>query len=199
MDDLKKYELSQDPIESFLSWHQQAKKLEADADAMTLATATKSGMVSARTVLYKGMQQEQFCFYTHYNSPKGKELEENPNASVVFYWPKFQRQIRAKVSVTKMNLEDSNKYFYSRPHESQVASLISQQSEPIADGDTLLKKFQAKQTELNNKTVPYPENWGGFLLKPYEIEFFIYGENRLNHRFLFRKIDNLWKPQRLQP
>ncbi len=199
MSDYKKYGLSEDPFQNFFEWLEEAKKLEKDANAFVLSTASKEGIPSARFLLFKGIKDQSFCFYTNYDSQKALDVLENPNACMSFYWPHTGKQIRISGDVIKMNESDSQEYFFSRGRESQMASIISKQSRPLSNREELDKAFREKFQELENKEIPYPENWGGFLLNPTKIEFFIYGEHRLNDRFLFSKNNDLWDIQRLWP
>lgn len=199
MENLKEYDLETNPLTSFANWFSKACELEKDPYAMTLATATNDGVPSARTVLYKGLKDSQFFFVTNYNSRKSKEIEANPKVALCFYWQHFGRQVVVKGTVKKMNKEESKSYFHSRPYESQVASYISNQSSPIDSREELEKIYNEKLIEFKNSGVPYPENWGGFLVEASDIEFFLYGKFRLNDRFHFKKEGSGWSVERLQP
>ena len=200
-EDLKAYSLTADPLESFLSWHESALKIEENANAMALATAAKSGVPSVRMVLFKGCLGEKFSLYGHNDSQKGLELEENPYASLVFYWHRSLRQVRITGAVEKMTKQQTLNYFSSRALESQVASSVSKQSQPIANRETLESNFQnALKLAKETGSIAMPENWQGYYLVPQEIEFFIYRDFRLNDRFLFKKNSEArWDWQRLQP
>lgn len=199
-DDLKAYSLTSDPVESFLKWHESALKIEENANAMALATAARSGIPSVRMVLFKGCVGEKFSLYGHNDSQKGHELEENPNASLVFYWHRSLRQVRVTGPVEKMTKEQTLQYFSSRALESQVASSVSKQSQPIANRETLESHFHnALKLAKEKGHVEMPENWQGYYLIPQEIEFFLYRDFRLNDRFLFKKKSSAWDWQRLQP
>lgn len=199
MDDLKKYFLETDAHDTFLNWYEAAKKVEENPEAMTLSTAGKSGFPSGRLILYKGMIEKKFAIYTNYNSRKAVEMSENPKASLTFYWHKLGRQVRVEASVEKMPEDLSRKYFHSRGRESQVASLISNQSSPIENREALETLFNKKLKSLENRDIPYPENWGGFLLRPLRFEFFLYREHRLNDRFLYELGSLKTSISRLQP
>ena len=200
MDDLINYLLNKDPEVSFLDWYAQAKKLEQNPDAMTLATFdTNYGRPDARTVLFKGVKGGCLTFYTNYMSTKAQELEKNNEACLLFYWHASKRQVRIQGKVVKMPEGDSKAYFHSRDRQSQLASLISQQSSPIEDKNTLLKRLDEAQKKYDGVEIPYPVNWGGFLFEPYEFEFFVYGDYRINDRFLYKKKNNDWVITRLQP
>src|SRR6185312_283815 len=137
------------------------------ADAMTLATSTKKGRPSARTVLYKGLTLSgELEFYTNYGSQKSRELSENPYAALVFYWPTVGRQIRIEGRVKKMSYADSDEYFQSRPRESQIGAHASKQSSILKTREELLKRFEKLHEEFGTGHVPCPKNWGGWALKP---------------------------------
>ncbi|CBW27362.1 pyridoxine 5'-phosphate oxidase [Halobacteriovorax marinus SJ] len=200
MENLSKFDISNDPIETFENWFNKAKELDTYADAFSLATSDSKGDVSVRYLLFKGIVDGGFSFYTNYNSPKAEQLEENPRASMAFFWKNFARQVRVKGNVSRTTLEQSKKYFEGRARESQIASYISDQSKRIESREELLKLHSEKVSELEGKDIPYPSNWGGYVIDPTEIEFFIYGEFRLNDRILFkRNSNNAWDIERLQP
>ena len=200
MDDLIKYFLNKDPQVSFLNWYADAKSAEQNPEAMTLATFdSKNARPDARTVLFKGVKDNCFTFYTNYTSNKARELEGNDEACLLFYWHVTKRQVRVQGKVKKMSEADSKAYFHSRDRQSQLASMISNQSTPIADKNTLLKKLAEATEKYDGLEIPYPVNWGGFLFEPYEFEFFVYGDYRINDRFLFKKQNNNWSVTRLQP
>lgn len=203
MEKLEQFDLTNDPIESFYKWYLDAAKCEQNAEAMTLATVSNSGRPDARVLLFKGMKERALTFYTNYGSPKGHDLEVHPEGCIVFYWHNSKRQVRLHGHVKKMSHEDSNRYFQSRDRDSQLASYISEQSSPIADKQALLDKLEKARKQFANKEVPTPEHWGGYFFEPYEIEFFVYGDYRLNDRFLFKldqsKAMNGWSYSRIQP
>ena len=201
MDDLLKYFLNNNAIASFTNWYEEATKVEQNAEAMTLSTIdTQKSRPDSRTVLFKGINNAgQLTFYTNYLSTKARELEKNNEASLLFYWHVSKRQVRIHGKVTKMNESDSKKYFQSRDRQSQLASFISEQSSPISNKEALLKKLEQASQEFLGKEIPYPANWGGFLFEPYEFEFFVYGDYRINDRFLYTKQNNDWTIVRLQP
>ena len=201
MDDLINYSINKDPVDSFLKWFESALRVEQNAEAMTLSTIdSKLNRPDSRTVLYKGTKSGNLAFYTNYLSNKARELEVNNEASLLFYWHVSRKQVRIQGKVKKMSFEDSSEYFNSRDRQSQLASLISQQSSPIADKTALLAKLEEAKKKYEGAPIPCPPNWGGFLFEPYEFEFFIYGEYRINDRFLYKKEENgKWGITRLQP
>ena len=200
MENLLGYCLSKDPISSFNEWYEQAKNVEQNPEAMGLSTVDSlRGRPDSRTVLYKGMKSGALTFYTNYLSNKSRELETNNEATVLFYWHVSKRQVRVHGRVKKMERSDSESYFKSRDRQSQLASYISEQSTPIEDKSALMKKLEAASQKFDGMDIPCPVNWGGFLFEPYEFEFFVYGDYRINDRFLYEKQTDGWSITRLQP
>lgn len=200
-DTLEIDEVAQNPIEQFTIWFNEAlNSNELEPNAMTLATATKDGIPSARIVLLKGVHDENFTFYTNYNSKKGQELIDNPNAALVFNWLSMQRQIRIQGSVKKISRSESEAYFQSRPKGSQIGAWASPQSQVINDRDILEDKKTALETEYQNtETLPCPPHWGGFWVEPKVIEFWQGRSSRLHDRICYTKLGNDWKIERLAP
>jgi pyridoxamine 5'-phosphate oxidase len=170
-----------------------------DINAMTLATVDPAGRPSTRTVLLKAVDQRGFIFFTNYDSRKGRELAENPNAALTFFWPDLERQVCVAGTITKLPVAESEKYFVSRPRGSRIGAWASSQSEPVPDRAFL----EAKWRELEQKfpgDVPLPPNWGGYVLKPDRIEFWQGRPSRLHDRFSYsRQADGTWKIDRLSP
>jgi pyridoxamine 5'-phosphate oxidase len=168
-------------------------------NAATLATADKNGIPSARIVLLKGMDECGFIFFTNYGSRKGRELSENPNASLVFYWQQLERQVCIAGPVEKVSREESESYFKSRPRGSQLAAWASNQSDVAIDRAALETKWNEMERKFPNE-VPLPPNWGGYALKPERIEFWQGRASRLHDRFCYtRRKNNSWKLERLAP
>ncbi|MBI4924698.1 MAG: pyridoxamine 5'-phosphate oxidase [Bdellovibrio sp.] len=190
-----------DPIQVFLSYFEKAKSLELPYyDAMTLATATREGKPSARVVLFKGIiEQEGITFYTNYQSRKGKELLENPQAACVFYWPKIECQIRFEGQVKKLSDEESNVYWKTRPRDSQLGGVVSQQSQPLKNRFMFLKEFLLLKFKLIGKEVARPQHWGGYALTPNMAEVWLGKPHRLHRRFSYRKDAAGWYQQELYP
>jgi pyridoxamine 5'-phosphate oxidase len=190
-----------DPIKQFEIWFNEAQEANVpELNAMTLSTATYDGRPSARIVLLKGFYDAGFIFYTNYLSRKGKEITKNPVGALTFFWPGMDRQIRIEGTLEKVSKEQSDKYFHSRPKNSQIGALASPQSQEIADRDSLEKKWNELATEYMDKEVPKPSFWGGYILKPRLIEFWQGQPSRLHDRILYKKIDNKnWKKVRLAP
>ena len=200
MDDLLNYSLKNNPHSTFLEWMENASNVEQNAQAMSVSSYDhEKNRPSSRYLLYKGTVENKIIFYTNYLSPKARELEENPEIALAFYWHVSKKQVRIHGTVSKMERAESEKYFHSRDRESQIASYLSHQSEMIDDKETLVEKYNATEKLFAGKVIPLPENWGGFLVEPYEYEFFLYGENRLNDRFLYQLKNQKWEVNRLQP
>jgi pyridoxamine 5'-phosphate oxidase len=189
-----------DPIHQFKRWFQHAQKAGlSDANAMTLATATQDGRPSARMVLLKEVGPRGFVFFTNYGSRKGREIESNPHAALVFYWRELNRQVRVTGRVEKISDAASDAYFDTRPIGSRFAAMASQQSSVIATRAILEKKAAALEAKYLEKVPPRPINWGGYCVQPDEIEFWQQGPNRLHDRLRYRKTRGGWKLEGLAP
>jgi pyridoxamine 5'-phosphate oxidase len=186
-------------IALFKLWSAICNHRPADTNAMTLATVDQDGKPSTRTVLLKSVDERGFVFFTNYDSRKGRELAENPNAALTFFWPELERQVCVAGSVTKLPAAESEAYFKSRPRGSQIGAWASNQSELISNRAVL----EAKWRELEKKfpgEVPLPPNWGGYILRPERIEFWQGRPSRLHDRFHYtRSADGTWKIERLSP
>ena len=198
---LNEQNLGVNPFNQFDQWFQEAIDAKIDLpDAMTLATATKDGIPSARIVLLRGHDERGFVFYTDYESQKGKELAENPKAALVFYWRELDRQVRITGQVSKVSRENSNSYFQSRPVGSRLAALASRQSEVIPDRQVLEEQFKQLAEQYKDEDIPLPSNWGGYRLDPNMIEFWSGRPSRLHDRLRYtRQPDNNWRIERISP
>ena len=184
----------------FAQWYGDVQKNAQlrEPTAMALATADKNGMPSLRTVLLKSFSPEQgFVFYTNYQSHKGQDLSENPQAALLFYWDPLFQQIRAQGTVQKVSRAESEAYWNSRPFDSQVAGWLSQQSKPVKG--SLDQAFQDAQKKWQGQKIPCPENWGGFALNPSVLEFWIGHPNRLHTSVRFSRQGQTWAPEQLYP
>ena len=180
-------------------WSAICNHRPADSNAMTLATLDKNGKPSTRTVLLKSVDERGFIFFTNYDSRKGRELAENPNAALTFFWSDLERQVCIAGSVIKLPVAESEAYFKSRPRGSQLAAWASNQSEIVPDRATLEKKWSELEAKFPNK-IPLPPNWGGFILRPERIEFWQGRSSRLHDRYNYAKqADGSWKIARLSP
>ena len=193
--------VSSNPFAQFEKWFADAIAAKLDLpDAMTLATATPDGIPSARMVVLRGFDEKGFCFYTDYESQKGKELAENPNAALVFYWRELDRQVRSTGTVGKMSAEESDAYFASRPVSSQLAVQTECQSLVIAGREHLTEGFQRAEETYSSDTIPRPSHWGGYRLVPNLFEFWQGCPSRLHDRLCYTLQPNgTWKMTRLSP
>jgi pyridoxamine 5'-phosphate oxidase len=200
---LRRSDLDADPIIQFGRWFEQAAARPGnlgDVNACTLATADKDGRPSVRIVLLKGVDARGFIFFTNYDSRKGSELAENPNASMVFYWPDQERQVCIAGQATKIPRSESETYFKSRPRGSRLAAWASHQGEVLANREALEKQWQELQAKYPGDDVPMPPNWGGFVLVPSRIEFWQGRPSRLHDRFRYSKqAEDKWLIERLSP
>lgn len=188
------------PFSQFSFWMQEAILSNLlEPNAMILATANKNGMPSARTVLLKGVDEKGFVFFTNYESAKAKELEKNSFASLLFLWLELERQVRITGKVEKVSREESEKYFLSRPRESQLGAWASKQSEVILNRKILESKFAEMKKRFENQEISLPPFWGGYRVIPQRIEFWQGRENRLHDRICYTLIEGNWKIERLSP
>src|ERR1700744_453738 len=191
-----------DPIKQFETWFNQVlEPQQHEPNAMTLSTATPDGRPSGRIVLLKGFDKNGFAFYTNYLSRKGKEISRNPVGALTFFWDTLERQVRIEGTIEKLSKEQSDAYFHTRPRKSQLGAVASPQSQEIASRDILEKKWTELETEYGeNKEIPKPSFWGGYILKPQLIEFWQGRRSRLHDRILYKKTDKTnWKKVRLAP
>ena len=193
--------VASDPFEQFERWFADAVDAKLDLpDAMTLATATPQGVPSARMVVLRGFDVRGFCFYTDYGSQKGKELAENPNAAVVFYWRELDRQVRSTGIIEKMTSAESDAYFASRPVESQLAVQTERQCIVVDSREHLTEGFQRAEQTYPSDTIPRPPHWGGYRLVPNMLEFWQGCPNRLHDRLCYTlQPDGTWEMTRLSP
>jgi pyridoxamine 5'-phosphate oxidase len=188
------------PFDQFKIWlGDAANKGIEEYNAMTLATSTKSGHPSARIVLLKEVEESQFIFYTNYNSRKGKNLEENPFAALVFFWQPLHRQIRIEGKIKKISSSRSDRYFHSRARGSQLGAVLSPQSEVIESRDFLDQQLAKLNDEFSDAIIPRPKHWGGYALEPSLIEFWQGRTNRLHDRLVYQRTGKSWKIVRLAP
>ena len=198
--ELRREDLNADPITQFGAWLQTA--LDADVPeptAMTLATANENGQPSARVVLLKGVDAQGFRFYSSYESRKGGDLEHNPRVALVFYWHALERQVRIEGSSQKLSHEESEVYFRSRPHGSQLGAWASQQSRVIEGRGVLEARLKELEEMYQEGEVPLPDFWGGYLVVPRVLEFWQGRPNRLHDRFRYTRRDDAWEIVRLSP
>jgi len=186
-------------IALFKLWHALLGHAPADPTAMVLATVDPAGRPSTRSVLLKGVSERGFVFYTNYDSRKGRELADNPNAALTFYWPEWERQVSVGGVATRISREETETYFKKRPRGSQLAAWASNQFDVVADRAALEKNWDDAAAKFPGD-VPLPPNWGGYVLKPDWIEFWQGRPSRLHDRFRYsRQPDNSWKLERIAP
>ena len=189
-----------DPFQQFRLWYEDATKVYPDySNAMILSTSGQDGRPSSRVVLLKDFDDKGFVFFTNYNSKKGEELSANPYCSLLFFWPDCQRQVRIEGVTEKLSPEESSEYFATRPRESQIAALVSAQSEKIPDREALDKMFEKISSQYEGQEIPRPAYWGGYILKPYYFEFWQGRANRLNDRITYSREGSAWEMGRLAP
>jgi pyridoxamine 5'-phosphate oxidase len=188
-----------DPVRQFELWFQSAVEAEMyDPNAMVLTTASREAKPSSRVVLLKNYDQRGFVFFSNYESRKGLELAENPQASLLFYWDKLERQVRIDGTVEKITAEESDEYFQTRNYTSRLGAWASAQSQRLPNRFTLLRKVASYMMKYPNE-VPLPPFWGGYRLKPDSFEFWQGRESRLHDRILYSKSGDSWELQRLYP
>lgn len=197
---LSEADLDADPVAQFRSWLATAVAEDPlDPTAMVLATADSEGRPSARVVLLKGVDERGFVFYTNYLSRKGRELDENPRAALVFFWPALDRQVRVEGTVERTSREESAAYFTSRPLGSRLGAWASQQSEVIAGREELEERLRQLEARFAGE-VPVPEFWGGYRLRPDLVELWQGRPSRLHDRFRYTRLaEGGWRIERLSP
>ena len=198
---LKAEDLLADPVAQFNLWlGQTVESGLKDPTAMVVATVGKDGQPSQRIVLLKHVDQDGFVFYTNYGSRKAEEIEDNNRVSLLFAWNALDRQVKICGRAEKVSTADSLKYFLSRPRDSQLAAWASQQSRKISGRDFLMTQLAHMKEKYREGEVPLPDFWGGFRIRPYEIEFWQGGEHRLHDRFVYELQDNQsWTIHQLAP
>ena len=189
------------PFLQFSSWLNEAISAEVhEPTAMVLSTVSSEGAPSSRVVLLKGIDNSTMLFYTNYDSRKGRELSQNPNAALLFFWPELERQVRIEGIVERVSAETSTAYFHSRPFESQLGAASSPQSQVISSRQILDQRFgELAAANAGRSTIDRPENWGGFALAPHTIEFWQGRPSRMHDRIRYRKSEGSWVVERLAP
>lgn len=198
---LSEVNIHPDPITQFSKWYQRALKANIPFyEAMTLSTADSTGKPSGRMVLLKGFDHRGFVFFSNENSKKGRELTDNPVASLTFFWTKLGKQVRIEGVTEKVTEVESDAYFATRPRGSQIGAWASEQSCVITNRKSLIKTIEQLERQYKGKSIPRPPHWVGYRVIPNHIEFWQNRVNRLHDRFLFTRQDNHdWQVNRLSP
>jgi pyridoxamine 5'-phosphate oxidase len=194
--------IPEDPINLFHRWFYEVEEFGSleEVNAMTVSTIGLDGFPRARVVLLKKFNEEGFVFYTNYDSEKGKAIEVNPHICLSFFWHSMERQVIIKGIVEKTTPIVSNDYFDTRPDGSKLGAIVSPQSQIIPSRDFLEQKLIELETQYSQKEIPRPTNWGGFLVRPQEVEFWQGRPNRLHDRIRYQlQLDYSWKIDRLAP
>lgn len=191
--------LSKNPYEQFKHWFDEAVNAEIpDANGMAVSTVSPEGKPSSRMVLLKKYDESGFVFFTNYDSQKGKDIENNPHVSLLFFWKELEKQIRIDGTAVKISHEESDEYFQSRDYTSRLGAWASKQSNPLSSRFSLLRDVTRIMVQYP-KNVPLPPFWGGFRVEPILFEFWQGRKSRLHDRFQYKKENDIWKVQRLYP
>ena len=198
--ELDENKISHNPFQQFEIWLHEALEVKViEPTAMGLATATTGGVPSSRMVLLKSVSERGFGFFTNYASRKGDEIALNKNVALLFHWPELERQVRIEGIATTTSSRISDDYFDSRPFESRLSAVISNQSQAVPDREYLEKRWTEKQFESTENMIKRPDYWGGYLVEPLRIEFWQGRPNRLHDRILFSRNGEEWLISRLSP
>jgi pyridoxamine 5'-phosphate oxidase len=201
--ELNRSSLASDPIDQFQSWFQELRDADLpewfETNAMVLSTSDNQHRVTSRIVLLKSISKEGFTFFSNYRSAKAKQLDENPNAALNFFWPMMDRQVRVEGTVFKATPEVSDEYFQARPVRSRLGAIASPQSQIIPDDEPLELAVERLGAQYSDNAIPRPEHWGGFLLVPHLLEFWQGKPSRLHDRYRYQKSSAGWEIHRLAP
>ena len=197
---LMENQIGRDPLLQFQDWLREAMDARVnEPTAMVLATAAPNGMPSSRVVLLKAFTQQGFGFFTNYSSRKGEEMTMNQHVALLFHWPELERQVRIEGMAVKTSASISDDYFNSRPLESRLSAIISNQSQVVPNREYLERLWSEKEDETIVNQVIRPSFWGGYIVEPHRIEFWQGRSNRLHDRILYSRNEDNWVISRLAP
>lgn len=197
---LRKEDVLENPIDQFKRWFAEALASQVvEPNGMVLSTIGRDGYPHGRVVLLKDVDTRGFSFYTNYLSHKGDDLAQHPVASLTFWWPELERQVRIIGKVEKVDSAESDAYFAIRPRGSQIGAWVSEQSQTIANREVLEEKLAALEAQFSDQTIPRPPHWGGYRVLPHQIEFWQGRPSRLHDRLCYTYESNEWKLERLSP
>jgi pyridoxamine 5'-phosphate oxidase len=198
---LRRADLKKIPMEQFDLWFQEASMCDAitEPNAMSLSTANCDLLVTSRMVLLKGYEKDGFRFFTNSTSIKGRHIAENPNVALLFYWPPLERQVRINGTASLLPRVETEKYFHSRPRNSQLAACASFQSMTLSNRHTLESRMQELKKKYKNPEVPVPDFWNGYLVAPHSMQFWQGRSDRLHDCFQYTKKESAWIIERLNP
>jgi pyridoxamine 5'-phosphate oxidase len=198
--ELRRADLASEPLEQFRSWFAEARAVLEVPEAMALATAAPGGAPSARMVLLKGFDERGLVFFSHYTSRKGRELDANPQAALLFHWSPLGRQVRVEGEVERLAEEESDTYFATRPRDAQLGALASRQSDPLGSRSELYERMAELEAGVGGGSLSRPPTWGGYLVVPVAWEFWQHRDARLHDRFRYeRERPGGWRIERLFP
>lgn len=193
-------DLLADPLDQFALWLQDATAAgQIEPSAMTLATVGSDGRPSARVVLFKGFHEGRLSFYTHHEGRKGREIAARPEVAATFWWDRLERQVRIEGRAQRLPREVSRRYFESRPRDSQIGAFTSRQSSVVASREELDARMAANLARLQGQSVPLPEFWGGYGIRPDSVEFWQGRRGRLHDRLRYVRVGEAWRIERLEP
>lgn len=195
---LSKSDLNSSPIKQFQEWFMEYNNVNSEeSNKMVLSTVSNIGIPSSRMVLLKGIDKENFIFYTNYSSKKSQNILQNSQVAICFYFSELERQVNIQGVASKISEKKSIQYFNSRPLESKIAAIISNQSNVVPSRNYLEEKFN--RLKISKENIFKPDNWGGYKVNPKSIEFWQGRPNRLHDRFLYKKVNSNWNLDRLAP